>query len=389
MDRRQGIRRCWLTMPLAAALFVSAHQATAEQPSGVIPVRGEIVEGDAPTTYRLPLIGLCDPAEEHLVTGAPAATTPPFPTPALQMEDEAPRAAPTALAFPANSNELTKQLLPAVQRGYNLAQRGAFLAARTEFIQVLRRVAQAKDAKSGTSEFSIALATGLRAMDEAEDFVPDGAQLEGELDVRSMASSHRTPLLRDREEEVLPHDAVGMYHKFAQERLAKAALDEQSGSMALYGLGKIYQRLAERRDDDVTCVRGAMTMYCAALDACPTNNLAANELGVLQCRTGHPAEAIENFERALTIAPSATAYHNLAIAQQKVGKQLESAISEQESQRLAAWDRANGAISRRAGVQWVSPAEMARVPQPAMLGPTSEPATASRPESPTQQRTRY
>ena len=59
--------------------------------------------------------------------------------------------------FRPRSSELTTQLLPAVQRGYNLAQRGAFFAARTEFIQVLRRVAQAKDAASGTNEHSRAL----------------------------------------------------------------------------------------------------------------------------------------------------------------------------------------------------------------------------------------
>jgi len=380
-------------VPLAAALLAHSYASAAEVVGGVVPVRGEIVECDTPATYRLPLVGLCDPADEHLVTSVPADVAPQLETlatPPTPADEKALAASPVGLAFPANSNELTKQLLPAVQRGYNLAQRGAFLAARTEFIQVLRRVAQAKDAKCGTNEFSAALAAGLRAMSEAEDFVPEGAQLEGELDVRGVASSHRTPVLRDHEGEVLPHDVVGMYHKFAQERLAHAALDEQSGSMALYGLGKVYQRLAERRDDDVTCIRGAMTMYCAALDACPNNNLAANELGVLQCRTGHPHEAIENFARAITIAPSATAYHNLAVAQQKAGKQAESAVSEQESQRLASWERASSALSQRAGIKWVSPAEMARVTQPALPGSAAtEPATAAKPESPAQQCTRY
>lgn len=386
MNRPPCIACYWLAVPLAAALLGNARSATAEQPPEVNPVSGEIAEADAPTTYRLPLIGLCDLAEEHLALGTP----PPAPPASATTDDAAPAPSTAGLAFPANSNELTKQLLPAVQRGYNLAQRGAFLAARTEFIQVLRRVAQAKDATTGTSEFSTALAAGLRAMDEAEDFVPEGAQLEGELNVRSMASSHRTPVFSERTEDVLPQEAVGLYHKFAQERLAHAAVDEQSGSMALYGLGKVYQRLAEQRDDDVTCIRGAMTMYCAALDACPNNNLAANELGVLQCRTGHPNAAIENFQRAISIAPSATAYHNLAVAQQKLGLEPQSAANEQESQRLAAWDRANGAVSRRAGVQWVSPAELARVSQPAQLGQaTTESATATKPQSPTQQRSRY
>src|SRR5262249_59168340 len=100
-----------------------------------------------------------------------------------------------ALAWVPTKSELTNQLLPAVQRGYNLAQHGAFFAARTEFIQVLRRVAQAKDAGSNTDDHARALAAGLRALDEASDFVPQGVQLEAELDVRKVASSHRPAVL--------------------------------------------------------------------------------------------------------------------------------------------------------------------------------------------------
>ena len=256
-----------------------------------------------------------------------------------------------------------------MQRGYNLAQHGAFFAARTEFIQVLRRVAQAKDAGSNTDDHARALAAGLRALDEADDFVPQGVQLEAELDVRKVASSHRTPVLRDYPEEVLPQEAVVLYHSYAQQELSIAANGEQAGSMALYGLGKVYARLAERRDDDVQLTRSAMTMYSASLDACPDNHMAANELGVLLCRTGHAAEAVDRFTRAIDLAPTATAYHNLAVAQQKLGMAGQAAANEQESQRMAALDRSTGAVSRRAGVQWVSPAEMARVTQPG--SPTS------------------
>jgi tetratricopeptide (TPR) repeat protein len=221
-------------------------------------------------------------------------------------------------------------------------------------------------------------------MDEADDFVPLGAQLEAELDVRKVASSHRTPVLHDHAEPVMPHDAVALYHSYAQEQLSKATLDEQAGSMALYGLGRVYAQLAERHDNDVQDVRSAMTMYCASLDACPDNNLAANELGVLLCRTGHPAEAVTNFVRAIDIAPSATEYHNLAVAQQKLGLDAQSTANEQQSQRLAAMDRAAGAISKRAGINWVSPEELARCSQTTTFGSAAvtEPATASRPAAP-------
>jgi tetratricopeptide (TPR) repeat protein len=357
-----------LTACVAVALVNQSRCRAAEFTSGAsIPVQGEMVDADAPATYRLPVVGIFDPPQDRIAMRTDLAVTRPGDRVVAQEKHNvapAGQASAALLSAPTNA-ELTNQLLPAVQRGYNLAQHGAFFAARTEFIQVLRRVAQARDTGTSSDEHARALAAGLRALDEAEDFVPAGAQLEAELDVRKVASSHRTPVLKDYPEEVLPQEAVVMYHGYAQQELSIAARGEQAGSMALYGLGKVYARLAERHDDDVQFVRSAMTMYSAALDACPDNHMAANELGVLLCRTGHPAEAVERFKRTIDLAPNATAYHNLAIAQQKLGLAGPAAANEQESQRLAALDRSAGAISRRAGVQWISPAEMARVSQPA------------------------
>jgi tetratricopeptide (TPR) repeat protein len=393
MNRNWINALCYVSGCLLMAASMTS-MVSAEGGGKSLPVHGETVDAEGQAAYRLPLIGLCDPAEEGVVTGESGAISKAPAKPddatvsgggdAKPQAAEGPRSG-ASLAIPPTSGALTTQLLPAVQRGYNLAQRGAFFAARTEFIQVLRRIAQAKDAAAGTDEHSRELAAGLRAMDEADDFVPLGAQLEAELDLQKVASAHRTPVLHGHTEPVLPQDAVALYHSYAQEQLSKATVDERAGSMALYGLGKVYARLAERRDDDVQYVRCAMTMYCASLDACPDNNLAANELGVLLCRTGHPAEAVTNFVRAIDTAPSATAYHNLAVAQQKLGMAAQGMANEQESQRLTAMDRATGAISKRAGVQWVSPEELARCSQPAALGPAtaSEPMTASRPAAAT------
>jgi tetratricopeptide (TPR) repeat protein len=278
---------------------------------------------------------------------------------------------PVDIPYTPAASELTSQLLPPVQRGYDLAQRGALFAAQTEFVQVLRRVAQAKDTASRSDEHSRALAAGLRAIDEAEDFVPKGTQLEADLDLRTVASSHRTPVLRDYPAEIVAHQAAVLYLSFAQSQLAKAVAGEQAGSMALYGLGKIHARLAERNDDDVQSTQRATAMFSAALAARPDNHLAANELGVLLCRSGHAATAAPLFERAIDGAPSALAYHNLAVAQQKLGMHGQAAANEQESQRLAAWERTSGAVSQRAGIQWVTPAEMARVAQPTPLSAAS------------------
>jgi tetratricopeptide (TPR) repeat protein len=385
-----------------------------EAAAASIPVSGEIVDADAPATYRLPLVvsptaavdaalvplflpppdeqvtqpasaqaGLdapknqssalapagSPPDERFVVEDAsePASPRVEFAEDASQVVGPPVPVASDAPSYAPATDGLTEQLLPVVQRGYRLAQRGALYAAREEFIQVLRRVCQTRDAAEKTDERSRALSAGLRAIDEADDFVPGGVQLESELDVRVVASSHRTRVLPEAPEKVLPFEAVALYHGFAQEQLAKAAAGEQAGSMALHGLGKIYARIAERSDDDLRMIRGAMTMYSAALDACPDNHLAANELGVLMCRDGRPGEAARLFERAIDFAPGATAYHNLSIAQQKLGLHANADANARESQRLAAGERATGAVSRRAGIQWVSPAEMARVAQPAAV----------------------
>ncbi|MEX0586266.1 MAG: hypothetical protein WD176_06465, partial [Pirellulales bacterium] len=311
------------------------------------------------------------------VDKTPVASSSPWPAsvPAeepVPTENTTPSASfsPAPLFVPMTS-ELSPQLLPAVRRGYALAQRGAMYAARAEFVQVLRRVVQAKDAAANSDAHSQALAAGLRAIDEAEDFVPDGVRVEAELDVRIVASSHRTPVLGEWPEEVSPHEAVALYHRYAQEQLVAAVAGEQAGSMALHGLGKVSATLAERGNGDPALVRHAMTMYSAALSACPNNHLAANELGVLLVREGRADEAARLFERTIDMAPSATTYHNLSVAQGKLGFPGEAAANEQESQRLAAVERATGAVSRRAGVEWVSPDQMSGVAQPG-LTPTAQ-----------------
>lgn len=392
MNRKGPLFLTGALMGIAAALGGSGYGAT--DPIETDSVVGTYVGDDLPAIYRLPEIH--GPAETGFVDSAilPVPDSGEFPlsSPDLLAEElsyaqawtapvepvrtaeraahgGAPASAPwhaPADTFPYTPapNGLSAQLLPAVRRGYALAQRGAMAAARAEFIQVLRRVAQSKDAVADTDVHSVALAEGLRALDEARDFVPAGIQLEAELNVRIAASSHRTPVVREREGGVRPHEAVALYHTFAEQRLALAVGGEQAGSIVLHGLGKAYARIAER-DDDTHAMRSAMTMYMAALAASPTNHLAANELGVLLCRSGHVAAAAQLFEQTINLAPTATNYHNLAVAQRKLGLTGPAEANEQESRRLASLERASGALSRRAGIEWVTPEEMSGAVPPA------------------------
>jgi tetratricopeptide (TPR) repeat protein len=399
----------YVRAPLQTSGRTSAHSTTtsltAKKSSASVSFVGATVDPGAPVVYRLPKVSLFVPIHTDFAASARPWTM-------LSPEDEeqrslltvkrhgsvpttselrgpGPRISAPPLELPKQQPveyarttvDLTEQLLPAVQRGYELAQRGALFAARAEFVQVLRRIAQAKDAAEDCNDHSRALAAGLRALDEAEDFIPAGIQLEADLNVDIVASSHRTPVLREGGHDVLPHEAAVRYHRYAQQQLTAAVAGEQAGSMALHGIGKIDALVAARNDDDVQLTERASAMYAAALGARPDNHLAANELGVLLCRNGRSAEAVQLFMRTIDAAPSSLAYHNLAVAQRKLGLAGQAAANEHESQRLAARERAAGAVSRREGVTWVSAHEMARVAQPASLAPaisaTSSPTHAA------------
>lgn len=279
--------------------------------------------------------------------------------------------------------ELSQQLLPSVREAYGLAQHGALYAAQAEFIQVLRRIAQAKDAEQGTDEHSRALAAGLRALDEAEDFAPKGVALEAELNVAVLVSSHRTPVLAGHGADVLPHDAIARYHQYAELELGRAVAGEPAGSMTLHGLGKVYNRLALETDGDPRFERKAMTMFLAALVARPDNHLAANEVGVLLAKGGHAAQAAEVLKRAIDLTPTSTSYHNLAVVERQLGQHAYAAANDLYAQQLAARDRAIGAVSRNKGIAWVAPNEFSRSSPPPTTGyATAAPRGPAVPNSP-------
>jgi tetratricopeptide (TPR) repeat protein len=364
---------------VASAEQAAAFPEEAEGPTNDVPAASD--RPVASTTEQTPI------ATNDDILPIPAA-------PETGLSDDHTQPQKNAAAFSANNAEmvpympvtagLSAQLLPSVQRAYALAQRGSLYAAQTEFVQVLRRIAQAKDADEGYDDHSRDLAAGLRALDEADDFAPTGVQLEAEMNVAVTVSSHRTPVLRNGDTDILPQEAIAEYHCYAQQQLEKAVTGEQAGSMALHGLGKVYCRLAEETPNDTRQQRKAMTMFLAALDAGPRNHLAANEVGVLLARNGHDAEAAAMFKRAIDVAPNSTAYHNLAASEQKLGQLGQAGADGQYADLLAARERAAGAISRSKGVEWVSPQELAGVAQPQPLPPSqvASPMVANRSATP-------
>lgn len=318
-------------------------------------------------TETLPGLGSSEP----LASGTPAGRSM-VPTKVRPLRDLGPSQGAALLSYTASTNDLSKRLASEVQAGFQLGKSGAVYAARGKFVGVLRRIALAKDAESGSNDHARALAEGLRTLDDADDFVPRGDALEAELDVAAIASSHGLRLLG---EAASPHEAIARYSQHAAQQLALAAAGEPAGSMALYGLGKAYARL-EAQGDDPTAGRKGTVMYRAAVDSNADNFLAANELGVRLARNGRYQQASEVLRQAAARPTAiATVHANLAAVEERLGNRETARLAQQHSERLAQDERATGQVSRRHGIEWVAPEQFRRgVPQQVAAAPVAQPA---------------
>ena len=269
---------------------------------------------------------------------------------------------------------LDQQSRQKIGSAYALAQRGASYAARQELIEVLRMVSQAKDNREGTRTRSESLASGLRALEEAEDFVPRGTQLEAEMALEVICASHRTPLAQEADfSAVLPSQMMDRYNRYAQIKLALAVAGEPAGSMALYTLGKLNSQLGDVEPEQHRMAkRRAVAFQQAALLAHNQNYLAAHELGVLLAETGHLPEARQLLQQVARREPNAVVYRNLA----KVHDELGQASLAIDCRNLAEMlvEQGRGPAAQ---VAWVSPQQ---VPQSAPLNET--PQIAAQPSAP-------
>jgi len=280
-----------------------------------------------------------------------------------------------------SENQLVKRH---IQAGFALAHRGAYYSAKREFEQALRVVAESLDAQQVDGKHGQQLTAAFDAIAEADEFFVDDPQTGGRQDLRNVAVTHRTPLLRDGKLEGMNQmTAMQAYYAYAQEQLNEAVGTEVIAAEALYGLGRTYTALAGA-DGAVSRLHGpkSLLMHQVAAQVNPNHPLAANELGVLLARFGQWEEA----KQALLQAPKQQrlpeCWHNLAVVHEHLGeKQLADAAERESMAVLQQRSTAQAAPIQDNGVEWydVSAAEtMARQQAPAEK-PT--PRAATRPAS--------
>ncbi len=249
------------------------------------------------------------------------------------------------------------------RRGYDLADRKAFFSARAEFIRALRMLAQGLDLEHSSHFHSKALSQAMVALKESDDLDPQGAILEGTLNLKELVSAHQTSefLGSTTEGALVALDLRKRYLSFAQEKLAEAVGNEVAGSMALHALGKIHasKTTIESRPN----VPKAMVFYQATLIACPQNYLAMNDLGVLLARAGRPGDARRILEYAASSRPTPILWQNLAKIHRQMGNVQAAQVAEHEATTLTQM-QANSKRSSKSKspvpISWVKPDEFVR-----------------------------
>jgi tetratricopeptide (TPR) repeat protein len=220
------------------------------------------------------------------------------------------------------SLELVSQSCQAhVQRGVDLAKRGAIYSAQNEFTRALALVGRSLDELHPGAQHHQAIVEALLALEEVDDFASGQSSLKPHRDLVDIISSHRTVALKQADLSKLTiAGATRAYCSFAQAKLEQGCGRFPAASQALYGLARVEISLAREGNSGIRLGQPkAMALYetCVRID--PTNHRAANELGVLLIRYGQPGVAIPFLERSVRTVPSVEGWHNLAVAQKAVG----------------------------------------------------------------------
>jgi tetratricopeptide (TPR) repeat protein len=244
-----------------------------------------------------------------------------------------------------------------IERANQMARKGMLFAARNELVQALELVAHANDVRHGTAQHAAALAAGLTALKEADDFSAQPGGDSARIAAQEIARSHRTTILHGAG-EFSPLVAQQHYYAFAQQQLSLALAGEPAAAKALYSLGKIQMALAGPASQTQS-LHGprAMVCYQAALAIDSRNYQAANELGVLLARYGQWTEARRALLHSVTIQPHVEGWHNLAAVHRRLGETELAQLAENERRLLASKPPARGASSAASSaekiVTWV------------------------------------
>jgi hypothetical protein len=264
----------------------------------------------------------------------------------------------------AQLEQVAQQADRRTRQGFELAGRGAYFAARSEFLGALRLVAAGLDTEEKTNTHRSALTAAVTALREAEDFLPGESRTQTDDDLAALITLHDTPVLKGQVQGKTPLSALRSYLTYAQDQFAAAADREVAGSMALYAMGKLHDALSQKKAIPIASPESkAVVFYQAALRGYPENFMAANDLGVLLGRCGNDTDARAMLEYSLSVRRQPTGLQNLAVIYKRLGQTARSEQAAREAAQLALAEAAKNPTatdSTQDVVRWVEPEALAK-----------------------------
>jgi tetratricopeptide (TPR) repeat protein len=220
---------------------------------------------------------------------------------------------------------------------------------------VLRLVAQTLDSELGYRHHTRALATGLQALDEADDFATRGVSAASDLQVAGYVAGHRTPALKQANlDTYTPITAMQAYYEYAMRHLSMAGNHEPVASSALYGLGQIDMRMTQQNGKSNGGGPTPVAFFQTALAIDPSNADAANELGVLMARYGQWDQAAMYLEQSLSVKQTQVVAANLAEVRRRQN------MGSPSMQPMPMTDSLPTVTDLSNRIQWVDPPTFAR-----------------------------
>ena len=248
-----------------------------------------------------------------------------------------------------------------VQYGKSLARRGAFFAAREEFLNALYLVAESHDRRSGRSNYSSRLKAGLLALDEVKSFgkitrnqdTPQARQFVlGTLQTKIVAPQDGARYTRNQ--------LIELFCQHASSEIVQSLGKSPAASESLFSYGKLLAAETKLEDaQEAINAQSSWAFFLAAATVNPQNHESTNELGARLLKSGQLAKAKEMFLQSVHGANSAVYWSNLAethrqiagVSQNPQERNSELSLAQQAAARAAA---ASQPTNQQAAKYWAN-----------------------------------
>lgn len=257
-----------------------------------------------------------------------------------------------------SSPEVEAKAMQRVGYGKSLARRGAFFAAKEEFLNAMYIVAESYDRRSRASHYSMRLKAALRALDEVKDFGRVNRSDDSRQLLQFVLAGHNSKLIApDQAGSYTPEQLVDLYCKHATSHFEQALGKSPAASESLFAYGRL---LISESDQESISAQVSWSVFWAAFATNPLNDENTNEIGVRLLNMGQLSKAKDMFLRAAQSSNSTVYWNNLAEAHRRMAQNAQSP-HERNSQLIfanQALEQAkiatSGPATGTSGSQWVS-----------------------------------